>query len=76
MLQTETLLVNSYHHQGIKILSEHLVAVAKAEDDLIEAVMMSEKKFILAVQWHPEFTYKVDDYNFALFLQFVRACKM
>lgn len=75
MLQTESLSVNSYHHQGIKKLSEQLLAVAKAEDGLIEAVMMPQKKFVLAVQWHPEFSYSTDDYNFKLFEEFVKACE-
>ncbi|MDQ0256323.1 putative glutamine amidotransferase [Evansella vedderi] len=75
LLQTDSLKVNSYHHQGIKNLSEQLMSAANAEDGLIEAVVMPNKKFILAVQWHPEFNYKLDDYNFKLFLEFVRACK-
>lgn len=75
MIHTESMRVNSYHHQGIKKLSERLLAAAKAEDGLIEAVIMPEKKFILAVQWHPEFNYKLDDCNFRLFVEFVRACE-
>ncbi|OPH50562.1 amidotransferase [Paenibacillus ferrarius] len=71
----ESVSVNSYHHQGIKALSEQLVAVAQAEDGLIEAVIMPEKKFIFAVQWHPEFSYQADDFNFKLFVQFVKSCE-
>jgi putative glutamine amidotransferase len=74
ILQSESIKVNSYHHQGIKNLSEQLVPAATAEDRLIEAVVMPNKKFILAVQWHPEFNYMHDDQNFKLFLEFVRAC--
>ncbi|WP_202079819.1 gamma-glutamyl-gamma-aminobutyrate hydrolase family protein [Caldalkalibacillus salinus] len=75
ILQTECLKVNSYHHQGIKKLSERLVPAATSEDGLIEAVVMPNKTFTLAVQWHPEFNYKCDDHNFKLFLAFVRSCK-
>lgn len=75
ILQTDSLRVNSYHHQGIKNISEQLLPAANAEDGLIEAVVMPNKRFILAVQWHPEFNYKFDDNNFKLFLEFVRACK-
>jgi putative glutamine amidotransferase len=75
ILQTDRIKVNSYHHQGIKNLSEQLVPAATAEDSLIEAVVMPNKKFTLAVQWHPEFNYMYDDQNFKLFLEFVRACK-
>jgi putative glutamine amidotransferase len=75
ILQADSLRVNSYHHQGIKNLSEQPLPAATAEDGLIEAVVMPNKKFILAVQWHPEFNYKFDDNNFKLFLEFVRSCK-
>lgn len=75
ILQKDALKVNSLHHQGIKDLAEQLVPAARAEDGLIEAVVMPNKKFTLAVQWHPEFNYKVDDDHFALFLEFVRACQ-
>lgn len=76
ILETESFMVNSYHHQGIIKLSNHLLSVAIAEDGLIEAVMMPEKKFILAVQWHPEFDYKLNDYNFRLFVEFVNSTRI
>lgn len=74
MLQKDSMKVNSLHHQGIKDLAEQLVPAARAEDGLIEAVVMPNKKFTIAVQWHPEFNYMIDDDNFKLFLEFVRAC--
>ncbi|RIX53865.1 gamma-glutamyl-gamma-aminobutyrate hydrolase family protein [Paenibacillus nanensis] len=74
IVEKETLKVNSYHHQGIKKLSERLIAVAKAEDGLIEAVTMRDKTFVFAVQWHPEFSYKSDPSNFQLFEAFVKFC--
>ncbi|RRJ66976.1 gamma-glutamyl-gamma-aminobutyrate hydrolase family protein [Paenibacillus oralis] len=74
IVKAESLKVNSYHHQGIKKLSSQLVAAAVAEDGLIEAVVMPEKRFVLAVQWHPEFNYQIDDSSFRLFKAFVQAC--
>lgn len=75
ILGTETLPVNSYHHQGIKKLAERLLAVAKAEDGLVEAVVMPEKKFVLAVQWHPEYMYPAAPVHIKLFEAFVDACE-
>jgi putative glutamine amidotransferase len=75
MLEVESLQVNSYHHQGIKQLSSELLPVAKAEDGLIEAVCMPGKKFIFAVQWHPEFSFKEDERNFKLFEDFIKHCQ-
>lgn len=45
------LMVNSYHHQGIKDLAKPLTAIAYSDDGLIEALIGPN---ILAVQWHPE----------------------
>lgn len=75
ILQTDTIKVNSYHHQGIKMLSDKLTAVAVAEDGLIESAVMPNRSFVLAVQWHPEYSYKVDDYSQKLFAAFVNAAK-
>jgi putative glutamine amidotransferase len=71
ILKEESLLVNSYHHQGIKRLAEPLVCAATAEDGLIEAVTMPGKRFVLAVQWHPEFIFQKD---LRLFEAFVQSC--
>lgn len=74
ILEADTFKLNSYHHQGIKKLSEELEPVATAADGLIETVVMPGKAFILAVQWHPEFSYKHDAYNSKLFSAFIDAC--
>lgn len=47
-------MVNSYHHQGIKDLAPRLEVVATAADGLVEAVEVQDHHFGLAVQWHPE----------------------
>jgi len=70
----DSLRVNSYHHQGIKRLSERLIPAAYAEDGLTEAVNLPGKKFILGVQWHPEYMYESDPYSLRLFQAFVQAC--
>lgn len=73
ILQTETLQVNSYHHQAIRQPAAGLAAMAFSEDGLIEAVYAPGKKFIWAVQWHPEFSYKNDPYSQKIFKAFVSA---
>ncbi|SET49843.1 putative glutamine amidotransferase [Salinibacillus kushneri] len=75
MLHRESIFVNSLHHQGIKQLSPKLVPMAQAEDELIEAAYMPEQKYVLAVQWHPEFNYQKDDNQFTLFVDFIRSCQ-
>lgn len=67
--------VNSCHHQGVKTLSPRLCAAAVAEDGLVEAAWMPDKHFVLAVQWHPEFSYQKDPASLHLFEAFVKAAK-
>lgn len=73
LLGRQRLSVNSYHHQGVKVLSEKLCAMAMAEDGLIEAVFMPEKAFVWGVQWHPEFSYTTDADSMKIFQAFVAA---
>ncbi len=66
--------VNSYHHQAIKDLASSLKVAAISEDKLVEAVYIPTQKFALAVQWHPEFSYKVDAHSMNIFKAFAQAC--
>ena len=76
ILGKEELGVNSYHHQAVKALSPLLREMAVSEDELIEAVYMPGKKYIVALQWHPEFSYKVDESSRKIFESFIDACKI
>ena len=69
-LGTQSAMVNSRHHQAIRDLAPDLVAVAWAEDGVIEAVEPADgtAPWIVAVQWHPE-----DLTERALFDGFARA---
>ncbi len=51
---TTEIRVNSYHHQGVKSLGKGLNAMAYAEDGLIEATIMPDRKFVVGLQFHPE----------------------
>lgn len=73
LLKKEALQVNSYHHQAIKTLAPELKAMATAQDGICEGVYIENKKFVWAVQWHPEFSYKTDADSMALFKAFVNA---
>jgi putative glutamine amidotransferase len=48
-------MVNSRHHQAVDKVAEGATVVATAPGDhVIEALELPEKRFVLAVQWHPE----------------------
>ncbi len=55
-LETDTIMVNSRHHQGLKIMPNHLRVIARSFDGLPEAVVMNNDQhpFMIAVQFHPE----------------------
>lgn len=75
LLGKETLEVNTLHHQAAKELGENLEMMAVAPDSIIEAVQMAGKRFVWAVQWHPEYMFKTDPDSLAIFLCFVKHCK-
>jgi putative glutamine amidotransferase len=52
----ETLHVTrSHHHQGVDRLGEGLQVTGRSTlDDLVEAVELPDRRFVLGVQWHPE----------------------
>ena len=67
--------VNSRHHQAILDLAPGLEIMAYAADGIVEAVRMPEKRFVWAVQWHPEAFWEEDGLNIELFRSFVEAAK-
>lgn len=74
-LQTDKLQVNSYHHQAVKKLAAQLRVMATAPDGLTEALYMPTQKFLWAVQWHPEFSYKTDINSRKIFQAFIDSMK-
>ena len=63
--------VNSRHHQAIALLAPGLNATARAADETVEALESPDRRFILAVQWHPED--RVDGADRKLFKAFADA---
>jgi len=73
LIKENSIKVNTSHHQGIKDLASGLECIAVTEDGLIEAVQMPDKRFVWAVQWHPERTL-YDQSSQQLFDLFVESC--
>lgn len=47
--------VNSIHHQGVDVLGAGLTVEARASDGVVEAIRHPDHRFLVGVQWHPEF---------------------
>ena len=75
LLNEETLSVNSLHHQGVKELSGVLEATAQAEDGLIEGIAGKEKRYLRAVQWHPEYAFRTASAHLTIMEDFIEACR-
>lgn len=65
----ERAMTATHHHQAIDRLGDGLIACGWAEDKVIEAVEVPDRRWAFGVQWHPE----AADGD-ALFAAFVAAC--
>ncbi|QGG98123.1 gamma-glutamyl-gamma-aminobutyrate hydrolase family protein [Streptococcus dysgalactiae] len=54
IFETDTLMVNSFHHQIIKEVAPGFKVAARAKDGVIEAIEHESYPFMIGVQWHPE----------------------
>lgn len=67
--------VNSLHHQAIRRVGTGLTVVARADDDIVEAVEGRGTQWVLGVQWHPEWLVARCALMRALFAAFGEACR-
>jgi putative glutamine amidotransferase len=74
LAESETARVNSSHHQSIKDVGRNLMIIARAKDDVIEAVEdVRADRFVLGVQWHPESGWEVNELSRQIFRSFIEA---
>ncbi len=67
-----TAAVNSSHHQAAEQVPQDFIISATAPDGVIEAIEQPDYKFMVGVQWHPE--YLITDLDKNIFSKFVAAC--
>ncbi|MDW0110741.1 gamma-glutamyl-gamma-aminobutyrate hydrolase family protein [Sporosarcina aquimarina] len=76
ILGSSDILVNSFHHQAVKAIGDHVAVCGTSSDGVIEAIMSEVHTFALGVQWHPEDTACAGDPpSKNLFAAFVDACR-
>lgn len=71
---SDEIMVNSLHSQGIDRPAPGLRIEAVAPDGLIEGVSLPQARFVVGVQWHPEYKVLENPISKALFSAFGRAC--
>ena len=67
-------MVNSRHKNTIDTYPM-LDAVAFCDDGYIDAVESNEKRFYIAVRFHPESLYRIDENMNKIFKNFIDVCK-
>ena len=73
LMASDSIWVNSMHHQAIKDVAAGLVAVAHAPCGLAEALEMPDHPFFLGLQWHPEYMWRKDAGQRRVFEAFITA---
>lgn len=75
----DTLVVNTFHHQGMDraAIAPPFVPAALAHPDtwLVEAFESPSHRWVMGVQWHPERSFELDELHRALWHSFLEACQ-
>ena len=69
----DKILVNSRHKSSLTN-TNHIIS-AISQDNVIESLELSNHKFFLGIQWHPENLYDIDRTSQKLFDYFIKICK-
>ena len=72
ILGSNKIMVNSRHNDTVN-LNDNFLIDAYSSDNIIEAVHIPNKTFILGLQWHPEDL--SDEYSEKIFKYFIEKCK-
>lgn len=75
VLKTDTITVNSLHHQAADTIGDGLWISADSPEGFPEALQIEGYPFCLAVQWHPEHMAANTPVQQRLFQAFVEACR-
>jgi putative glutamine amidotransferase len=73
LVGVSSLMVNSTHHQGVRDPGAGVAVSARAEDGLIEAIELTDRRFALGVQWHPESAIRHEPRHAAVYAGLVTA---
>jgi putative glutamine amidotransferase len=73
----DALKINSLHNQAIGRIADSLTAVARDKDHFIQAFESEKDRFLMGVQWHPEYLFynKIHRHLFTAFVNTVKRQK-
>ena len=71
IINKEEIKVNSVHHDIVDFEMNNLVINAISEDGIIEGVEYPKKRFIMGLQWHPE--YIIDENSIDILDSFINS---
>ena len=72
IVKCKSYMVNSSHHQAVKMVGPDVIVNAIAPDGVIEGIESTTHKFCLGVEWHPE--YGTSNEDTMIFTAFINAC--
>lgn len=75
IIREAEILVNSFHIEAITKLASNVEAGAFAEDGVIEAIELRDRRFAIGVQWHAERHIGANHPSDRLFTAFVHECQ-
>lgn len=75
IVKCEKMVVNSRHNKTIDDPTDNYVVAAKCDDGYSDVLEAPNKKFNIAVRFHPESLYKKYETHNAIFRAFIEACK-
>ena len=55
ILGVKELTVNALHHQAVEKAGNNIEIVAREPNEVVQGIESTSKRFILGVQWHPEY---------------------
>lgn len=72
----ERVMVNSFHHQAVKVVPFGFFTAAETSDGIVEAIEAADNsRFCLGIQWHPEESFETDEFSKGIFKAFVASCQ-
>ena len=75
VFESETVPVNSLHHQSLATPADRVLVEGISSDGVIEAVSVPGCRFVLGLQWHPELLFKTMPEQLKPFTALVEAAK-